>query len=250
MIKKFGLIGKKLGHSFSKNYFENKFKDLKLAEHEYQLFPLENISEFKSLLLREKELIGLNVTIPYKEEIIPYLNELDETARVIKAVNCIKIIRSSNDIFLKGYNTDAFGFKQSLKPFLEPQHERALILGTGGASKAVKYVLENLGIQVWEVSRNKTKENQFIYDDLNENLLKHFKLIVNATPIGMSPNVDDCPALPYSAIENDFLLYDLVYNPEETLFLKKGREKGAVCINGLSMLYHQADEAWRIWEKE
>jgi len=250
MIKKFGLIGKKLGHSFSKNYFENKFKDLKLAEHEYQLFPLENISEFKSLLLREKELIGLNVTIPYKEEIIPYLNELDETARVIKAVNCIKIIRSSNDIFLKGYNTDAFGFKQSLKPFLEPQHERALILGTGGASKAVKYVLENLGIQVWEVSRNKTKENQFIYDDLNENFLKHFKLIVNATPIGMYPNVDDCPALPYSAIENDFLLYDLVYNPEETLFLKKGREKGAVCINGLSMLYHQADEAWRIWEKE
>jgi len=250
MIKKFGLIGKKLGHSFSKNYFENKFKDLKLAEHEYQLFPLENISEFKSLLLREKELIGLNVTIPYKEEIIPYLNELDETARVIKAVNCIKIISSSNDIFLKGYNTDAFGFKQSLKPFLEPQHERALILGTGGASKAVKYVLENLGIQVWEVSRNKTKENQFIYDDLNENFLKHFKLIVNATPIGMYPNVDDCPALPYSAIENDFLLYDLVYNPEETLFLKKGREKGAVCINGLSMLYHQADEAWRIWEKE
>lgn len=250
MIKKFGLIGKKLGHSFSKNYFENKFNELQLTNHEYHLFPLEDVAEFKSLLIKEENLIGLNVTIPYKEEIIAYLDELDETASAVKAVNCIKVIRSNKNVLLKGYNTDVFGFKQSLKPFLEPQHERALLLGTGGASKAVKYVLESFGITVWEVSRNKTKENQFTYEELNEELIKHFKLIVNSTPVGMYPNILDCPVLPYGAIEKDFLLYDLVYNPEETLFLKKGKEKGAVCINGLSMLYHQADEAWRIWNKE
>ena len=249
MIKKFGLIGKKLGHSFSKNYFEKKFAELQLTDHEYHLFELENLSEFKSLISNEKELVGLNVTIPYKEGIIAYLDELDETASVVNAVNCIKIIRADHKIFLKGYNPDVFGFKQSLKPFLEPQQERALLLGTGGASKAVKHVLESFGIAVWEVSRNKTKENQFTYEELNEELINHFKLIVNATPIGMYPNNNDCPAIPYDAIERDFLLYDLVYNPEETLFLKKGKEKGAVCINGLSMLYHQADEAWRIWNE-
>jgi shikimate dehydrogenase len=250
MMKKFGLIGKKLEHSFSKNYFEKKFLELKLSDYSYSLFPLIELTEINSLLENEKELVGLNVTIPYKEAIINYLDELDDIANEVKAVNCIKLSLKNNKLHLKGYNTDAFGFRQSLKPFLEPQHERALLLGTGGASKAVSYVLNKLGIPVWQVTRNKTADNQFTYEELSVDVIKHFKLIINSTPIGMFPHDHDCPNLPYEGIEHDFLLYDLVYNPEETLFLKKGRERGAVCINGLSMLYHQADEAWRIWNKD
>ncbi|MFY8186256.1 MAG: shikimate dehydrogenase family protein, partial [Bacteroidia bacterium] len=235
----YGLIGKTLSHSFSKNYFEEKFTKLGLTDYSYELFPLENIEEIKNLIASQRNLKGLNITIPYKERVIPFLDELDGSAKAIGAVNCIKISEQNGKKFLKGFNTDAFGFQQSIKPFLEPQHEKALILGTGGAAKAIEYVLNKIGVPTWNVTRNKKEgiAQQFTYDDLNASIIPHFKLIVNCTPIGMSPNENDCPALPYEAIESDYLLYDLVYNPELTLFLKKGKEKDAVCINGLSMLY-------------
>jgi shikimate dehydrogenase len=250
MIKKFGLIGEKLDHSFSKIYFENKFNELNLKDHEYNLYPLKSINEFHQLLVSEPNLIGINVTIPFKEVVINYLDELDKEAKNINAVNCIKIINQNDNLKLKGFNTDAFGFRQSLKPFLESQHEKALLLGTGGAAKAVEYVLNTLGISVFSVTRNKTKENQFNYEELTADIMNHFKLIVNCTPVGMYPKTDEFPQIPYEAVQSDFLLYDLIYNPQETMFLKKGKEQGAVCINGSSMLYHQADEAWRIWNQD
>ncbi len=249
MIKKFGLIGEKLSHSFSKIYFENKFKELNLIENEYNLYPLKSIEELHQLLSKETNLVGLNVTIPYKESVLDFLDELDNEAKNINAVNCIKIFNQNGYFKLKGYNTDAYGFRQSIKPFLESQHEKALLLGSGGAAKAVEYVLKTLGIIVFSVTRNKTQENQFTYDELTSDILNQFKLIVNCTPVGMYPKIEEFPKIPYEAIKSDYLLYDLIYNPEETIFLKKGKENGAVCINGSSMLYHQADEAWRIWNK-
>ncbi len=250
MIKKFGLIGEKLDHSFSKIYFENKFKELNLVNHEYNLYPLKSIDELNQIFSSEKNLIGLNVTIPFKEVVINYLDELDDEAKNINAVNCIKIINQNGNLKLKGFNTDAYGFRQSIKPFLESQHEKALLLGTGGAAKAVEYVLNTLGITVFSVTRNKTKVNQFTYEELTPEIMNHFKLIINCTPVGMFPKTNEFPDIPYETIKPDFLLYDLIYNPEETIFLKKGKEKGAVCINGSSMLYHQADEAWRIWNHD
>lgn len=250
MVKKFGLIGEKLNHSFSKIYFENKFKEMNLINHEYNLYPLKSIDELNEILSKEMNLLGLNVTIPFKEVVINYLDELDNEAKSINAVNCIKIKNQNGNLKLKGFNTDAYGFRQSIKPFLESQHEKALILGSGGAAKAVEYVLNKLGIIVFTVTRNKTKENQFTYEELTPEIMNHFKLLINCTPVGMFPNTSDFPDIPYETIKSDFLLYDLIYNPEETIFLKKGKEKGAVCINGLSMLYHQADEAWRIWNQD
>lgn len=247
MIKKFGLIGKNLSHSFSKLYFETKLKELGLSNYEYNLYPIKKIDEMQSLLNAEPGLEGLNVTIPYKEEVIKFLDELDPVAKEIHAVNCVRLVKQNDSLILKGFNTDVYGFRQSIKPFLEPQHEKALLLGTGGASKAVQYVLNSMGIPVFSVTRNKTEANQFSYEELNPEIIKHFKLIINCTPLGMFPDSDQCPNIPYEAIESDFLIYDLVYNPEQTLYLKRAKEQGAVCINGLSMLYHQADEAWRIW---
>lgn len=249
----YGLIGYPLSHSFSKKYFSEKFEKQKLLDHEYHLFPIETIDEFPALIKKHTTLKGLNVTIPYKESIIPYLDELDETAKEIGAVNCIRIINDSGVKKLKGYNTDAFGFRQSIKPFLETHHERALILGTGGASKAVHYVLKSIGIDCYFVTRTKIIDNQlltkneFSYEELNEYVLSAFKLIVNTTPVGMYPNTGDAPAIPYEFITPSHLLYDLVYNPEETEFLKRGKKMGASAINGLSMLHQQAEEAWRIW---
>lgn len=250
-MKQYGLIGKRLSHSFSKKYFEEKFNKLSLKNNSYDLFELSAISDFPALVKSHPDLLGLNVTIPYKETVLAFLDEFDESAMQIGAVNCIKITRTNGNTHLKGYNTDAFGFQQSIKPFLEPQHERALILGNGGSAKAVAYVLNKIGIPTWNVTRVKIEgiANQFTYEELNFDLLKHFKLIINCTPVGMSPASDVSPALPYEAIESDFLLYDLIYNPEETLFIKQGKSRSAVCINGLSMLYHQADEAWRIWNR-
>lgn len=243
-MKKLGLIGRQLSHSFSKKYFEEKFEKLGVSGYSYELFPLSHIERFTDLLKNESGLYGLNVTIPYKETVIPYLDQLDTTAKETGAVNCIKIENGK----LTGYNTDVFGFRQSIKPFLEPQHERALILGTGGASKAVAYVLNNIGVPCWFVSRNpKGSENEFSYAQLNAELLSHFKLIVNCTPVGMYPETEQFLPLPYEAIGTDFLVYDLVYNPPQTEFLKKAKLQGAVTINGLSMLYHQADKAWEIW---
>lgn len=244
--KQFGLIGYPLSHSFSKKYFEDKFQKLQVTDYSYNTFPLENINLFPALLEREKGLLGLSVTIPHKETVITYLDELDETAKEIGAVNCIKITNGK----LKGYNTDAFGFRQSLRPFLDVNHTKALVFGTGGASKAIAYVLKNLNIDVWFVTRTKNKNipNSFTYEELNEEIVAACKLLVNTTPVGMYPNTDLLP-LPYSAITSQHLVYDVIYNPAETQFLKKAKEQGALISNGYNMLCFQADEAWRVWNE-
>jgi len=252
--KLFGLIGFPLSHSFSKKYFEEKFTKDNLNDCKYNLYPLESLELFPTLISNNLSLKGLNVTIPYKETIIPYLTTLDETAKQVGAVNCIKINQLPDYTHeLIGYNTDVFGFRQSIKPFLESKHNRALILGTGGSAKAVEYVLKEIGIDCYFITRNKTKEsvqNSFSYDELNENIISAFKLIINATPVGMFPNVNIAPDLPYQYITKEHLLYDLIYNPAETEFIKQGKLKGASTVNGLSMLYQQAEESWRIWNRK
>ncbi len=244
-----GLIGKSISHSFSKSYFEKKFVAESITGFSYTNFDLDNLESLHQII-SEHHLSGLNVTKPYKEEVIPYLNELDFTAKEIGAVNCIKISQKDNKPYLTGYNTDYYGFAQSIKPFLEPIHQKALILGTGGASKAVNFALKNVGVDIYFVTTgNKKAANYFHYNELNQYIMDAFKLIVNATPLGLFPDENNCPEIPYEYISPQHLLYDLIYNPEETLFLKKGKEKGAVTVNGLSMLKLQADKAWEIWNK-
>lgn len=241
-MKTYGLIGKSLSHSFSKKYFTEKFDGLGLTDSEYINIEIETIEEFIEKL-KELKPRGLNVTIPYKEEIIPYLDELDEVAEEIGAVNTI-VFKNGK---LKGYNTDAFGFHQSIKPFFKSQHERALILGTGGASKAIDYVLKQYGVDVLFASRSETNANILNWNEVNENVIKQHLLIINCTPLGMYPDVDIKPEIPYSALTDKHLLVDLVYNPEETLFLKLGKENEAKGINGLTMLKQQAEKSWRLW---
>ncbi|MCX6295638.1 MAG: shikimate dehydrogenase [Bacteroidetes bacterium] len=250
--KLYGLIGFPLSHSFSKKYFTEKFEKEKILGCEFNLFPIEKIEMFPELINENHTLLGLSVTIPYKESVIPFLDELDETAKAVGAVNCVRISRKESSIHLKGFNTDVFGFRQSIKPFLESQHERALILGTGGASKAVFHVLKEIGIECYFASRQKKQnasDKTFLYEELNENMMNAFKLIVNTSPLGMFPHTESAPQIPYDFISSSHLLYDLVYNPTETEFLKRGKAKGASTVNGLSMLYQQAEEAWRIWNK-
>ncbi|MGZ4118699.1 MAG: shikimate dehydrogenase family protein [Bacteroidia bacterium] len=266
MQKLYGLIGYPLTHSFSKKYFTEKFEKENIADSTYELFPIVSIDLLPQLIKDNPNLRGLNVTIPYKESVIPFLDELDETAKIVGAVNCIKMEpglpagqtgNKDQKSRLTGFNTDVFGFRQSIKPFLENHHERALIMGTGGASKAVEFVLKEIGIDCYFVSRDKNEvsgiryqdKKIFSYDELNEYVLNAFKLIVNTTPVGMFPNINEAPQLPYDLISPSHLLYDLVYNPAETEFLKRGKEKGALIVNGLSMLHQQAEEAWRIWNK-
>lgn len=243
----FGLIGKSLSHSFSKSYLESKFIKEDKEGFQYSNFDLENLDNLLQIIIDNK-LSGLNVTKPYKESVIPFLNELDVTAKEIGAVNCIKITWKSNTPYLVGYNTDYYGFAQSIKPFLEPIHQRALILGTGGASKAIAYALKNVDVDFYYVTSGEKKSaNYFHYSELNEYVLNAFKLIINCTPLGMYPTTDACPDIPFEFITSEHLLYDLIYNPEETLFLQKGKANGAVTINGLNMLKLQADKAWEIW---
>lgn len=252
-MRQFGLIGYPLTHSFSKQYFSQKFEKEGILDCEYELFPINTIQSLLELITKHPSLCGLNVTIPYKEIVIPLLHQLDSTAQAIGAVNCIKIVNGTDGKKqLIGYNTDAFGFKQSIKPFLETHHERALILGTGGASKAVFHVLNEIGIDCYFVTRDKVNLNDkkgFLYSELNEYVMNAFKLIVNTTPIGTFPDIASYPEIPYEFLSDSHLLYDLVYNPAETVFLSKGKEKGAKTINGLSMLQQQAEEAWRVWNK-
>lgn len=243
-MRQFGLIGKTLSHSFSKNHFERKFEKEGISDASYSLFELTEMAEFNALV-QEHQLSGLNVTIPYKEAILPYLDEIDEEAKAIGAVNTIQFTKSG----LKGYNTDVIGFRNSIKPFLENIHTRALILGTGGAAKAVAYVLENLGIKITYVSRNPKAENELSYADINSFVMKHHLLIVNTTPIGTFPNITEAPELPYEYLTEQHFLYDLVYNPSETQFLQHAKAAGAIAINGEQMLKIQAEEAWKIWEK-
>ena len=238
---KFGLVGKNISYSFSRGYFTEKFKKLNLPTHTYENFDFQNIEEFK-MLMEDKEVIGVNVTIPYKQEVIPYLTEVHPKAKKIGAVNTIKF--SKNGII--GYNTDAYGFRESLRPYIQPHHKKALILGTGGASKAVAFVLEELNMAYSYVSRT-PKAAQLTYKDIDHTVIKEHTVIINCTPLGTHPNVTNKPDIAYEAIGKEHLLYDLIYNPAKTAFLLEGESRGAAICNGLRMLELQAEKAWEVW---
>jgi len=245
-MRQFGLIGLPLGHSFSKKYFSTKF-ETESIDARYDLYELQNISEL--LALKEKsQLCGLNVTIPYKQQVIPLLDELDETAAEIGAVNVIKFIRKDGGLRLKGYNSDAIGFENSISPLLKDFHKKALILGTGGASRAIDYTLRKLGITTTFVSRT-AKAGVLTYQQLTAAVMADYLVIVNASPVGTFPHVDECPDIPYQFLGSNHLLFDAVYNPPLTLFLQKGQEQGAQVLNGEGMLIGQAQAAWKIWEE-
>jgi shikimate dehydrogenase len=246
-MKRFGLLGKTLTHSFSKKYFTEKFEKLGLKDHVYELFEIPQIEAFPQLIKSQSPLSGMNVTIPYKEQVLPYLTELDISAQRVGAVNVIKFDQNG---VLKGYNSDYYGFKNSLLNALKLNNldipKFALILGTGGAAKAVLATLADLNIDYKIVSREQGKAD-LTYQDLNEDVLKNHTLIVNASPVGTYPKVDDFPDIPYQYLTKEHLLFDLVYNPELTQFMQKGIENGAKAINGLEMLHLQAEKAWEIW---
>lgn len=247
-MRLFGLIGYPLGHSFSVPYFTQKFSKEKI-DSEYRNFPLEQISQFESLVREQPDLRGLNVTVPYKQAIIPYLDALSRTARTIRAVNTVNFCRRDGRLALIGHNTDVMGFEKSLSEHLKENHSRALVLGTGGSSKAVTHVLGNLGIEYVSVSRNRG-DGRISYGDLTESMVAQYPLIINTTPLGMHPQEDTFPEIPYGAITPDHLLFDLVYNPEKTRFLILGQEQGASVVNGYDMLVYQAEGSWEFWNRE
>lgn len=241
-MSKFGLIGKNIDYSFSRKYFSEKFERENL-QHSYQNFDIDNIDQLDHIISTNPDLKGLNVTIPYKEEIIPFLHNLDKNAALIGAVNTIAI---SSDKTLTGYNTDHYGFKEALLPFLPLKNKSALILGTGGASKAIAYALKNLGFNCTFVSRRKSTSS-LTYSHLDETIIKNNLLIVNCTPLGTYPDIGNCPPLPYHFLTADHLLFDLIYNPKMSEFLSRGRLLGTKTSNGLKMLELQAERAWEIW---
>ena len=248
-MDKYGLIGYPLKHSFSIVYFNEKFKAENI-DAEYVNFEIPRIEEFMEVVEENPNLCGLNVTIPYKEQVIPYLDELDKDTAKIGAVNVIKIIRQpKGKTKLVGYNSDIIGFTRSIEPLLTPVHTHALILGTGGASKAIHRGLENLGVKATFVSRTKKNDEVLTYRELTPEVMRQYKVIVNCTPVGMYPKVDECPDIPYDLLTPEHLLYDLLYNPDETLFMKKGRAQSATVKNGLEMLLLQAFAAWEIWHR-
>lgn len=244
-MNRFGLIGYPLEHSFSASYFSKKFKAEKIKA-EYRNFPLENIGAFKTLMKRETNLRGLNVTVPYKQDIIPYLDALSPTAQAIQAVNTITFKRKDDSLHLEGDNTDVLGFRRSLEQHLKSHHTSALVLGTGGSSKAVLYVLEQLGIGFTSVSRS-AGDNRITYAELDDELVRKASLIINTTPLGMHPKVDTFPRIPYEVLSPRHLLFDLVYNPAKTVFLTRGEHFGAQIVNGHDMLIFQAEASWQIW---
>ncbi|GAB3725251.1 shikimate dehydrogenase family protein [Flavobacterium koreense] len=243
--KKFGLIGKDISYSFSKKYFTEKFSKELFDDCTYENFDIPTIEEFPNVLKENPDLKGLNVTIPYKEAIIPFLDTMSDKAFRIGAVNVIRFTKKGN---LKGYNSDWYGFKKSLEPLLQPHHKKALILGTGGASKAVAFALDKLGIFYTFVSREAT-ENAIDYNRVNVTTFDNFQIIINCTPLGTSPNTKEFPPIPYEFFTEKHIAFDLIYNPEETQFLKKAKKKGATIKNGYEMLVFQAEKAWTIWNK-
>jgi len=259
-MKHYGLIGYPLSHSFSKAYFTQKFEREHITDAKYELFPMENIKELPALLNSDPHLCGLNVTIPYKVIVLKYLDWIQPDAKAAGAVNCIRISSESpvlaafsgevgikgHDFRLEGFNTDIYGFEMSLRPLLRDYHDQALVLGDGGAAKAVKCVLENLGINFKIVTRKPIGDN-LLFKDMQPHHIKQHLLIINTTPIGMVPNTNECPPIPYEAITGKHILYDMVYNPEKTLFLAKGEEHGAITKNGYEMLILQAEKSWEIW---
>ncbi len=256
-MRQYGLIGYPLSHSFSKQYFTEKFQKENINNCSYELFPIKDVTDFPSLIINNHDIEGLNVTIPYKSSIIPYLDEMDNVASTIGAVNTIKVIRDNpagyrsktrnDNLKLVGYNTDTFGFEKAIIPLLKSYHKDALIIGTGGASKAVGYVFKKLGIDRTFISRNPKNDFFFKFEDFDESSFKEPLVIVNASPLGMYPEVKSFPPIPYSVLSSKHILFDLVYNPKETVFMKKGRAAGAVVSNGLKMLFIQADKSWEIW---
>ncbi|WP_452224189.1 shikimate dehydrogenase family protein [Lacinutrix chionoecetis] len=245
-MRRFGLIGKNIDYSFSRTYFKKKFETENRKQVTYENFDIATIEIFETQLKNEPHIKGFNVTIPYKESIIPYLDKLNKKAKVIGAVNTIKISRNGKYI---GYNTDYYGFKKSIKPLLKPQHKKALILGTGGASKAIAFALKSLDIDYAFVSRNNTKNVTYTYSELTHKVIESHHIIVNCTPLGTFPNIEECPNIPYNALSKNHVLFDLIYNPSETTFLKRGKQKNATVINGFKMLELQAEKSWEIWNK-
>jgi len=243
--KRFGLLGRNINYSFSKGYFTDKFNNEHFEGCTYENFDIAEIDSFTELITNNPDLKGLNVTIPYKEAIIPFLDKLSKKAQEIGAVNTIKFTKKGK---LKGYNTDYYGFKKSLEPLLQPHHKKALILGTGGASKGVAYALDELDIAYTFVSRE-AKENAIDYNRINATTFDNYQIIINCTPIGTSPNVDLFPLIPYEFFTKKHIAFDLIYNPSETQFLKKAVAQGAQIKNGLDMLIFQAEKAWEIWNK-
>lgn len=244
----YGLIGYPLSQSLSQAYFREKFREEHITGSDYEVFPLKDIHEFPVLLQQHPGLAGLNVTIPHKETVLQYVHERDAVVEACGAANCLRISNGK----ISAFNTDAIAFRDSLKPLLEPQHTRALILGTGGAAKAIAWVLEQLGIQYLFITRQpeKASAHTITYDSLDEEILSEYFLIINASPAGMSPNDDTFPAIDYSCLTPRHLLYDLVYNPEKTVFLQKGEERGALIKNGYEMLVLQAEAGWKIWNDD
>ncbi len=246
-MKLYGLIGYPLTHSFSSEYFLNKFKTENINDVSYKNFPLKNIEDLPKLLNDIPDIKGLNVTIPYKEKIIKFIDELSEETKKIAAVNTIKISRIKGETYLTGYNTDKYGFQKSFTPLLKTYHKNALVLGSGGGAKAVSFVLKKLNIEFKIVSRNPVKGKQYCYKDINRKLLDKYKIIINTTPVGMYPEINSFPDIPYDFLTEKHLLYDLVYNPAETTFLKKGKLKKTIVKNGYDMLKYQAEKSWEIW---
>jgi shikimate dehydrogenase len=243
MERKYGLIGFPLSHSFSKGFFAEKFAKEHIVNTQYENYPIESVDQFHQLWQQEPQLEGMNITIPHKKAVIPFL---DHTSTVVNAINACNCIRKYNGK-LYGYNTDVIGFEKSLQPFLQPHHQKALILGTGGAAAAVAWVLQKLGISFKYVSRSSNGEEVISYEALNNTILQEHLLIINTSPVGMYPHVNEAPNLNYEALTDKHHLYDLIYNPAETLFLTKGKERGASIQNGLEMLHLQAEASWEIW---
>ena len=245
-MDKYGLIGYPLGHSFSISYFNQKFADEGINA-KYENFEIASIDILPEILDKNPELKGLNVTIPYKEKVIPFLDSVAPEARAIGAVNVIRVTHEKNNIILKGYNSDVIGFTQSIEPMIDKKlHKKALILGTGGASKAINFGLKSLGIEPIFVSRYE-RENTITYQQVTPEVVKEYNVIVNCTPVGMYPHTEECPQLPYEAMDNHTILYDLIYNPDQTLFMRKGAQYGADVKNGLEMLLLQAFASWEFW---
>ncbi|MFI5219218.1 MAG: shikimate dehydrogenase family protein [Bacteroidia bacterium] len=247
-METYGLIGYPLTHSFSEKFFTEKFRNENIRNCEYKNFPLTSIELLTSLIESNEDIRGLNVTTPYKQSALRFLNYLDPVAEKTKSVNTIKVIRKNKKVSLEGYNSDVYGFEKSFLAVCKPHHKNAIILGTGGAAQAVSYVLASLKIQHSFVSRTQVHDNIISYSSLDKEKILQATVIINATPAGMFPQINDCPQIPFQYVTPDHLLFDLIYNPGETLFLKKGKEKGAQIKNGLEMLHLQAEKAWEIWQ--
>jgi len=245
----FGLIGKSIDHSWSKAYFLQKFMSEGIIDCLYENFQLDGLGNLRNLIQSNEDLRGINITVPFKLEVIPYLDGLDPLAESVRAVNCIKIIRKKSSINLKGYNTDMIAFRETIKPLLKKEYRNALVLGTGGASRAVCQALKELNIEHTLVSRTQ-KAAVLTYPEISKKVIENHQVIINTTPVGMNPDEGKCLPIPYQALTADHLLYDLIYNPEETIFLKKSRDAGAQIKNGLEMLHLQAELSWEIWNNQ